>query len=120
MVVVIVHVMGTRVTGQVMSNDERDTTVLLSALADGDRSAAERLFPLVYDELRALAERHFRREARDHTLQPTALVHEASLRLVDCARCTGHSAATSARWSPRPSSACPSGAIKAPRHWPTT
>lgn len=44
---------------------------------------AERLFPLVYDELRSIAARYFGHERRDHTLQPTALVHEAYLRLVD-------------------------------------
>jgi RNA polymerase sigma factor (TIGR02999 family) len=44
-------------------------------------SAPEQLFPLVYDELRAIAERHFRREPSNHTLQPTALVHEAYMRL---------------------------------------
>jgi RNA polymerase sigma factor (TIGR02999 family) len=45
-------------------------------------AAAERLFPLVYDELRALARSQLRRERPDHTLQPTALVHEAYLRLL--------------------------------------
>lgn len=48
--------------------------------------AASRLLPQVYDELRALAARYMRRERRDHTLQPTALVHEAYVRLVDGAR----------------------------------
>lgn len=59
----------------------RDVTRLLSAIRDGDRSALERLIPVVYDELRDLAAFYIRRERSDHTLQPTALVHEAYLRL---------------------------------------
>lgn len=57
-------------------------TQLLREAAKGSEDAAERLFPLVYDELRALAGSCFRGERSDHTLQPTALVHEAWLRLV--------------------------------------
>ena len=49
----------------------------------GDANAPERLMPLVYDELRALARRYLQRERSDHTLQATGLVHEAYLRLVD-------------------------------------
>ena len=49
----------------------------------GDGDAAQRLMPLVYDELRALARRYLQRERSDHTLQATGLVHEAYLRLVD-------------------------------------
>jgi RNA polymerase sigma factor (TIGR02999 family) len=56
-------------------------TRLLHAWSDGDRQAAEQLLPLVYDELRRRAAAHLRRERRDHTLQPTALVHEAYMRL---------------------------------------
>ena len=59
-----------------------ETTRLLAELSQGDSAAAERLFPLVYGELRALAASFFRRERQDHTLQPTALVHEAYLRLI--------------------------------------
>lgn len=51
--------------------------------ANGDEQALERLTPLVYKELRQLAGGYLRRERPDHTLQPTALVHEAYLRLVD-------------------------------------
>ncbi len=51
-------------------------------MADGDRDAAEELFPAVYDELRAQAEAYMHRERLGHTLQPTALVHEAYLKLV--------------------------------------
>lgn len=53
------------------------------AADDGPRSDAERLFPVVYDRLRALARRRLAAERSDHTLQPTALVHEAYLRLAD-------------------------------------
>jgi RNA polymerase sigma factor (TIGR02999 family) len=54
--------------------------------AAGDPGAASRLLPLVYDELRALAARYMRRERPEHTLQPTALVHEAYIRLIDISR----------------------------------
>ncbi len=54
----------------------------LSRLGEGDREAAQELFPIVYDELRRLAAAHLGREASGHTLQPTALVHEAFLKLV--------------------------------------
>jgi RNA polymerase sigma factor (TIGR02999 family) len=59
-----------------------DVTRLLDAAAAGDRRAAADLLPLVYDELRKLAAARMAAEAPDHTLQPTALVHEAYLRLV--------------------------------------
>jgi RNA polymerase sigma factor (TIGR02999 family) len=59
-----------------------EVTRLLSAIEGGDPRAAERLLPLVYDELRALAARRLAREQPGQTLQPTALVHEAYLRLV--------------------------------------
>ena len=49
----------------------------------GDKGAADRLMPLVYDELRSLARRYLQRERSDHTLQATGLVHEAYLRMVD-------------------------------------
>ena len=58
-------------------------TDLLSAIDRGDPRAARELFPLVYDELRRIAAHYLRRERRDHTLQPTALVHEAYLRLIN-------------------------------------
>jgi RNA polymerase sigma-70 factor (ECF subfamily) len=56
-------------------------TSLLNKLADGDQEAAAQLVPLVYKELRRLAARCLRRERRDHTLQATALVHEAYIKL---------------------------------------
>ena len=61
----------------------RDVTALLGDWSRGDRSALNQLLPLVYAELRRVAARQVRRERVDHTLQPTALVHEAFLRLVD-------------------------------------
>ena len=58
-------------------------TQLLVEWGKGDRSALEKLTPLVYEELKRLAARYLRRERPDHTLQSTALVHEAWLRLID-------------------------------------
>jgi RNA polymerase sigma factor (TIGR02999 family) len=60
----------------------QDVTLLLDAIAGGDRRAAEDLLPLVYAELRKLAKSHLSREPAGLTLQPTALVHEAYLRLI--------------------------------------
>ena len=59
-----------------------DVTVVLRRIEEGDVAASEELLPLVYAELRTLAERRMRQEAAGHTLQATALVHEAYLRLV--------------------------------------
>ena len=56
---------------------------MLKAWSEGDREAAERFMPLIYDELRRQAHRYLGRERPNHTLQTTALVHEAYLRLVD-------------------------------------
>ena len=60
-----------------------DVTGLLDEWARGDQRALDRLLPLVYDELRRIAARQLRRERAGHTLQPTALIHEAYLKLVD-------------------------------------
>jgi len=60
-----------------------DVTVLLAQFVDGDQQAASQLVPLVYSELRQMAARYMRRERVDHTLQTTALVHEAYLKLVE-------------------------------------
>jgi RNA polymerase sigma-70 factor, ECF subfamily len=60
-----------------------DVTQLLIQWGRGDKAAHEQLLPLVYDELRRLAGGYMRRERPGHTLQPTALVHEAYLRLID-------------------------------------
>ena len=61
-------------------------TVILSQIKSGDTSAAEQLLPLVYDELRRLAAWRLSQEKPGQTLQATALVHEAYLRLVDQSR----------------------------------
>ncbi|MBC8873630.1 MAG: sigma-70 family RNA polymerase sigma factor [Planctomycetes bacterium] len=60
-----------------------DVTQILSAIEQGDRQAAEQLLPLVYDELRRLAAAKLAKEKPGQTLQATALVHEAYVRLVD-------------------------------------
>ena len=60
-----------------------DVTQILSQIESGDPSAAEQLLPLVYNELRKLAAAKMAQESPDHTLQATALVHEAYIRLVD-------------------------------------
>jgi RNA polymerase sigma factor (TIGR02999 family) len=66
-----------------MPNAERgDVTQLLIRWAGGDQAALDTLMPVVYAELRKIADAYLRRERADHTLQPTALVHEAWLRLV--------------------------------------
>jgi RNA polymerase sigma factor (TIGR02999 family) len=65
---------------------KHDVTQLLSDLQNGRTGAAEDLLPLVYQELRRIAGSYMRRERSDHTLQATALVHEAYLQLVDQTR----------------------------------
>ena len=62
---------------------ENSATVLLLRWKDGDSKAMEELLPLVYDELRRLARGYLYRERAEHTLQSTALVHEAYLRLIE-------------------------------------
>jgi len=64
-----------------MSADDGQVTLLLKAMKNGDDSAAGKLLPLVYDELHRLAKSYMQRERPDHTLQPTALINEAYLRL---------------------------------------
>ena len=61
-------------------------TVLLERARSGDASALANVFPLIYDELKRLAEQQLRREQDGHTLSPTALVHEAYMRLIDYSR----------------------------------
>jgi RNA polymerase sigma-70 factor (ECF subfamily) len=65
-----------------MESPSPDVTVLLLELTRGNQEAASKLMPLVYNELRRLARGYMRRERPDHTLQATALVHEAYLKLV--------------------------------------
>jgi len=64
-----------------MAGEKEEISELLRAWSDGDREAAERFMPLIYDELRRQARRHLNRERANHTLQTTALVHEAFIRL---------------------------------------
>jgi len=66
-----------------MGYSPNEVTLLLKQLTKGEEGAVEKLIPLVYDELRRLAAGYMRRERPDHTLQPTALVHEAYLKLVE-------------------------------------
>jgi RNA polymerase sigma factor (TIGR02999 family) len=61
----------------------KEVTELLVAWGDGDRDALDQLMPLVYEELRRLAHRYLGRERKDHTLQTTALVNEAYLKLIN-------------------------------------
>ena len=80
-----------------------DVTRILSAIEQGDTGAASQLLPLIYDELRKLAAQKLAREQPGQTLQATALVHEAYLRLVgDGERGAGIGAAISSRRPPRP------------------
>ncbi len=65
-----------------MESHDAEISRLLSAWSDGDVGARDRLIPLVFDELRAIARRQLRRERVGHTLQPTAIVNELYLRLV--------------------------------------
>jgi RNA polymerase sigma factor (TIGR02999 family) len=65
------------------SGPARDVTQLLVSWSQGDQAALEQLMPLVYSELRRLASSYLRRERSNHTLQSTALVHEAFMRLVN-------------------------------------
>lgn len=64
-------------------SDTHEITSLLAKWAEGDTQALEQLTPLVYTRLRQLAASYLRKERQGHTLQPTALVHEAYLRVVD-------------------------------------
>jgi RNA polymerase sigma-70 factor, ECF subfamily len=80
--------------------DGGEVTRLLDAAGGGDRNALDRLYPLVYHELRDVASRQLRREQAGHTLHPTALVHEAYLKLAGgppAAANRGHFLALAAR-----------------------
>jgi RNA polymerase sigma-70 factor (ECF subfamily) len=65
------------------ASNSHEVTQLLLAWSEGDKTALDQLIPLVYSELRRLAKHHMRSERAGHTLQTTALIHEAYLRLVD-------------------------------------
>lgn len=66
--------------------EQENVTKLLLELSNGEHSAVDALLPVVYDELKKLAASYLRRERVGHTLQPTALVHEAYIRLIDQTR----------------------------------
>jgi RNA polymerase sigma factor (TIGR02999 family) len=72
----------------VISDSPADVTQILKDWSGGDVAAPEKLMPLVYEELRRLARNYLARERADHTLQATALVHEAYLKLADETRLT--------------------------------
>jgi len=63
--------------------DKHEVTQLLASWSTGDRTALDRLTPILYDELRRLAAAHLRRGSRSETIQPTSLVHEAYMKLAD-------------------------------------
>ena len=74
-------------TNQPLASPDSDrVTALLGELREGRADALDRIFPLVYDELHRLAHRQLKRESEGHTLNTTALVHEAYLKLVDITR----------------------------------
>jgi RNA polymerase sigma factor (TIGR02999 family) len=66
-----------------VSEESKEISVILKDWSGKDRASADALLSLVYDELRRIAARYLRKERIDHTLQPTALVHEAYMRLID-------------------------------------
>ena len=75
-----------------------EVTQLLQEWANGDQQALHRLTPLVYADLCHLAAVYLRNERRDHTLQPSALVHEAFLRMVDQGNPSWQNGRTSSEW----------------------
>ncbi len=77
-----------------MGSSAKNVAVLLAEVSQGRAEAAAKLIPLVYNELRQLARSQMRRERPDHTLQATALVHEAYLKLVGSGPQTGKAVLT--------------------------
>lgn len=67
----------------VATKKQEEITTALLEMSEGKQGAAKKLLPIVYDELRRLAASYLKLERPDHTLQPTALVHEAYIRLID-------------------------------------
>ncbi len=72
-----------RLRRKTMASAEHDVTELLHEWSEGNQQALAELLPIIYDELRRLAHLYLRRENSEHTLQTTALVHEAYLKLVN-------------------------------------
>ena len=68
------------------TSQPKEVTQLLIQLTEGNRTVLDELLPLIYSELRSLAANYLRRERSGHTLQPTALVHKAYMRMVDQTR----------------------------------
>jgi RNA polymerase sigma factor (TIGR02999 family) len=68
-----------------MNDPTKEITEILSEIERGEESAAARLMPMIYEKLHALAARYFKQQKPEHTLQPTALVHEAFMKLVGSA-----------------------------------
>src|SRR6185312_8184446 len=79
-------IIGVPLSGDCMGSTREDVTEVLAQISGGDKRAADKLLPLVYDEFRALARHYLGQERANHTLQPTALVHEAYMKLVDQTR----------------------------------
>src|SRR5258708_282655 len=76
-------VLSSEIGKKMQASSHEEVTTVLGAIRAGDASAQNRLFELVYDDLRQVAAGYMRQERRDHTLQPTALIHEAFVRLLD-------------------------------------
>ena len=85
-----------------MDSSRSEVTALLQLWSDGRKDALDRLLPQIYAELRRLASSYLRRERPDHTLQATALVHEAFIKLVDQRASAGRTARTSSASPHRP------------------
>jgi RNA polymerase sigma factor (TIGR02999 family) len=66
-----------------VSEERKEISLILKDWSGGKRESADKLLSLVYDELRRIARQYLRKERADHTLQPTALVHEAYMKLID-------------------------------------
>ena len=79
----MLHLASQSLPGMEQMSSEEEVTALLRRWRDGDEAALNKLTPLVYDELHRLAHKYIRRERPGHTLQTTALVNEAYVRLVD-------------------------------------
>jgi RNA polymerase sigma-70 factor (ECF subfamily) len=78
----------------------KDVSAILAAWGNGDQRAGNELVEIVYQELRRLAAHYLKSERGDHTLQPTALVHELYLKLFATERCNWIIANTSWQWQP--------------------
>ncbi len=76
------HVSGMIAANIMQPTDPSEATLILQRMSDGDSSAAEDLMPIVYDELHRIAARLMQKQSADHTLQPTALINEAFMKIV--------------------------------------